>query len=71
LSSGEWDAWEARAAARLQDGTPLGVHIYAVEYGNQIYRFLRYTVRDRYSTYYPAFSAIKASRNGRSSPGSM
>jgi predicted Zn-dependent protease len=51
LSSGEWNAYEAVAQASLQDGTPIGLYIYAVSYGDYIYRFINYSVRDRFDTY--------------------
>ncbi len=61
LSSGEWNAYEATAHASLQDGTPIGLYIYAVSYGDYIYRFINYTVRDRYDTYEDNFRYVTES----------
>jgi predicted Zn-dependent protease len=61
LSSGEWNAYEAAAEASLQDGTPIGLYIYAVSYGDYIYRFINYSVRDRFDTYEDDFRYVTES----------
>ncbi|MEX2572775.1 MAG: M48 family metalloprotease [Balneolaceae bacterium] len=69
LSSGEWEAWMAEAHAAMEDGTPLTLLVYAVEYENNIYRFLSYTGRDQYSTYEADFIAISESFDSLTDPG--
>lgn len=61
VSSGEWEAYMAKANATLEDGTPLTLHIYAVSYDNNIYRFLNYTVRDSYDNFESDFVNITES----------
>lgn len=61
MSSGEWEAYMAKAHAQLEDGTPLALHIYAVEYDGRVYQYLSYTIRDRYDQYEPAFRTITES----------
>ncbi|MEX1061993.1 MAG: peptidase M48, partial [Balneolaceae bacterium] len=69
LSSGEWEAWMAEAHAAMEDGTPLTLLVYAVEYENNIYRFLSYTGRDQYGTYEADFIAISESFDSLTDPG--
>lgn len=58
VSSGEWEAYQAVAHATLEDGTPLTLHIYAVAYGDYIYRFLSYTERNQYPDFEGDFAQI-------------
>ena len=61
LSSGSWGAWVAKAHAALEDGTPLTLQVYAVDFDNNIYRFLSYTVRDNYDSMEPGFNTATES----------
>ncbi len=61
VSSGEWEAYQAIAHAALEDGTPLALHIYAVAYNDNIYRFLSYTERSQFSTFEADFADITGS----------
>ena len=61
LSSGTWDAYVAKAHAALEDGTPLTLQVYAVAFDNNMYRFLSYTVRDKYDAMEPGFSTATGS----------
>lgn len=60
-SRGGFPAWEAQAAARLNDGTPVGLHLYAVEYGDYIYRFLSYSTEQTFPNHVRTFSRIAGS----------
>ncbi|MGF1671885.1 MAG: M48 family metalloprotease [Balneolaceae bacterium] len=55
LSSGEWNAYEADATATSQ-GNQLGVYIYAVEYQDNIYRFVNFTSQSAYENYKSVFT---------------
>lgn len=61
LSSGDWEAYVAKAHASLEDGTPLTIQVYAVAYDDNIYRFLSYTGRDKYDAMEPGFSTVTES----------
>lgn len=61
MSSGEWNAWVAKAHASLEDGTPLTIQVYALAYDDNIYRFLSYTERDKYDAMEPGFSTATES----------
>lgn len=51
-------AFRAEATGQAEDGTQLKFYLYAIEYGNSIYRFLNYTTLDKYGTYAPRFKEI-------------
>lgn len=51
-------AYEAEATGQTEDGTQLKFYIYAIEYGGSIYRFLNYTIADKYGTYSSRFNEI-------------
>lgn len=53
-SSGRWDAYVATTTAQGEQ-QELGVYLYAVEYGGNIYRFLNYSSADQYSNFEPHF----------------
>ncbi|MDZ7718069.1 MAG: M48 family metalloprotease [Balneolaceae bacterium] len=53
-SSGRWDAYAATTTAQGEQ-QDLGVHVYAVEYEGNIYRFINYSSVDQYSTFEPDF----------------
>lgn len=43
--------YEALASGQTEDGQQLGFHVYALEYGGNIYRFLSYTTEERFDSY--------------------
>lgn len=49
-SSGTYPAYEANFTVQDGDQT-LGVNIYALEYDNRVYRFINYTLADRFERY--------------------
>lgn len=61
MSSGEWQAYVAKTHATLEDGTPLTLQIYAVAYDSRIYRFINYSLRDRFDTFEPNFNNVTES----------
>lgn len=54
LSSGEWPAYEAEATATA-NGNELGLYVYAVEFQDNIYRFINYTTMSAYNNYLRTF----------------
>jgi len=54
LSSGEWPAYEAEASATSQ-GTELGIYVYAVEFQDNIYRFINYSSKSAFNNYLNTF----------------
>ncbi len=55
------DAYQATALATGEDGTEYGFLVYAVDYDGNIYRFISYTLRDRFDTYLPNFEETSRS----------
>lgn len=53
-SSGRWTAYQAVTTAQGQQ-QELGVNVYAVEYDNNIYRFINYSSLSQYETFEPLF----------------
>lgn len=53
-SSGQWNAYVANTTAQGEQQN-LGVYVYAVEFGGNIYRFINYSSADQYSTFEPDF----------------
>lgn len=51
-------AYNAIATGQTDDGAQIKFYVYAVEYGDRIYRFLNYTSLDKYATYEPRFKEI-------------
>lgn len=59
-SSDQWSAYQA--IADLDDGEqPLTVHVYAVEHGGNIYRFINYTLPDNFDGYVDNFMETTSS----------
>ncbi len=56
-----WTAYAAKAEATLEDGTPLTLYLYAVEYNNTVYRYLNYTDAGKYDAFEPDFQRVTAS----------
>lgn len=54
-SSGRWAAYEATTTAQGEQ-QDLGVHVYAVEYGGNIYRFINYSAANQFSDFEPYFN---------------
>lgn len=48
-------AYEASARAQTQDGTSLSIYLFAVEFGDNIYRFINYTTTRKYDDYESRF----------------
>ncbi|MDZ7693313.1 MAG: hypothetical protein U5K69_19720 [Balneolaceae bacterium] len=46
--SGSLPAYQATASAATQDNTELGLYVYAVEFQNNIYRFISYTTKSQF-----------------------
>lgn len=57
-SSNALRAYEAVATGQTEDGNQLKFYVYAIEYNDDIYRFLNYTTLDQYNTYEPRFKEI-------------
>lgn len=55
-SSGRWTAYEAVTTAQGEQ-QELGVHVYAVEFGGNVYRFINYSSVQQYDTFEPNFEA--------------
>lgn len=53
-SSGRWDAYVATTTAQGEQ-QELGVYVYALEYGGNVYRFVNYSSVDQYSGFEPDF----------------
>lgn len=53
-SSGRWDAYVATTTAQGEQ-QDLGVYVYALEYGGNIYRFINYSSAAQYSSFEPNF----------------
>lgn len=51
-------AYQAIATGQTEDGAQLKFYVYALEYGDRIYRFLNYTNLNNYATYEPRFKEI-------------
>jgi predicted Zn-dependent protease len=54
LSSGEWPAYEAEATA-TSNGNELGLYVYAVEFQENIYRFINYSAMSAFDNYLNTF----------------
>jgi predicted Zn-dependent protease len=57
MSSDRWTAYEADFIVRDPNGV-IGVNVYAVEYGGNIFRFLNYTEESKFSRYSETFSSV-------------
>ncbi len=57
VSSGQYAAYQAEGTI-VQDGTTLGVHVYAVEFQDRIYRFINYTTQSAYDTHVDTFKGV-------------
>ncbi|HET6527177.1 MAG TPA: M48 family metalloprotease [Balneolaceae bacterium] len=55
------NGYEAIATARTQQGVPYKFYIYAVEYGDMVYRFTSYSVAEKFDQYANQFVAISNS----------
>lgn len=55
------DAHQATALAVGEDGTEYGFYVFAVDYENNIYRFISYTLRDKFRTYESTFEETSRS----------
>ncbi|HEX6982540.1 MAG TPA: M48 family metalloprotease [Balneolaceae bacterium] len=55
------NAYEAIATAQTQKGVPYKFYIYAVEYGDNIYRFTSYSLAEKFDQYANEFMAISNS----------
>lgn len=55
------DAYQATASATGDDGTEYGFFVYGIEYEDNIYRFISYTLRDRFGGYRPVFEETSIS----------
>ncbi|MEX1010604.1 MAG: M48 family metalloprotease [Balneolaceae bacterium] len=51
-------AWETVARARTEDGSPLGLHLFALEFDGRIYRFLNYSVEEEFDEKLPEFRQL-------------
>lgn len=51
-------AYLAVATGQTKDGTEIKFYVYAIEYGDSIYRFLNYTTANKFETYKPRFVEI-------------
>ena len=49
------DGFQAVASATTDDGTQYQFYVYAVTYGNNIYRFVSYSLADKFANYRPDF----------------
>lgn len=47
--------YEAIAGAQGEDGTEYGFYVYSVSYGDEIYRFVNYTLADNFADYQSTF----------------
>jgi predicted Zn-dependent protease len=47
--------YEAIAGAQGEDGTEYGFYVYSVSYGDEIYRFVTYTLADNFANYQSTF----------------
>ena len=56
-SSGRWTAHQAEGTIR-QDDSLLGVHVYAVEFQNRIYRFINYSPESSFEQHKEAFRFV-------------
>jgi predicted Zn-dependent protease len=54
MSSGEWTAYEAEATA-TSNGNELGLYVYAVEFQDNIYRFINYSAMSAFDNYLKTF----------------
>lgn len=61
LQSNLLNGYEAIALATAEDGTEYGFYIYAVSYGDEIYRFTSYCLADKFSNYHPYFEETSTS----------
>jgi len=57
MSSESWSAYQAEGDIE-QDGNTLGVHVYAVEYMDQIYKFINYTTASSYEDHVGDFNTV-------------
>jgi len=57
MSSESWSAYQAEGDIE-QDGDTLGVHVYAVEYMDQIYKFINYTTASSYEDHVGDFNTV-------------
>lgn len=56
-SSGEFSAYQADVTVSQEEGT-LRAIIYAVEFGDQIYRFINYTIEDQFGNFQEALTGV-------------
>jgi predicted Zn-dependent protease len=61
-SSGRYDAYEADFTIQ-QESQTLGVHLFAVEYGESVYTFLSYSAEGDFSEYRPVFREMATNFN--------
>lgn len=54
-------AYEAEASATAEDGTQYRFYVYAVSFDNNIYRFVSYSLADKFAAYSPQFEATSNS----------
>ena len=55
--SGNLTAYEANFSIQ-NEGETLGVNVYAVEYGDRVYRYINYTSENRFNNFKPRFDEI-------------
>lgn len=55
------NGYEATATAAAEDGTVYQFYVYALSYGENIYRFTSYSVKDKFAAYKPQFKDISNS----------
>ena len=67
-SSGRYPGYEALFTLEEENGDTLRVQLYAVEYGEKVYRFLNYTDADKFSRYRLDFTLAVASFNALTDP---
>ena len=51
-------AYYGTAAVKAQDGTDLTIFVYSLSFNENIYRFISYTVTDKYAQFDPVFKSI-------------
>lgn len=67
-SSGRYPGYEAQFTIEEENGDTLRVQLYAVEYGERVYRFLNYADADKFSSYRLDFTLSVASFNALTDP---
>ena len=58
VTGNELPAYNAIATGQTEDGTQIKFYIYALEYGDTVYRFLNYTNLNQFATHEPRFREI-------------